>query len=245
MEGYQLRGTYHVETPLGLQVTPALIKALGGRRIADAYDYSAYDRLRYKAGADTPTNTQRLFTSGVGQQVSVVNAAENYTKDYFDTNQQEGNRLARGNYLVVDSIQIKVSMTGELDTTYPTSGAGTELATSTVGAAIITGTNLFKALQEQTYIQFWVGEKAYEEGLIEDFPCEAGISGFAGSGGTTLTSQTVLNNGFGYCRKLAMQRLIPELVNFRVDLRHLQALTITRQFTLKCSLKGILYRPVQ
>jgi hypothetical protein len=236
---------------MGLQVTDSLLKATKGRPIADAFDYVIYDTLRYKPGAAVPTNTQRLFTSGVGQSVSVVNAAaETYQKDFFDTNMQDGNRLPRGQFFVVDSIQAIVTITGETDTTYPTSGAGTELPTDTTGAAAITGSNLIRALLGQTYIQFWVGEKSYEEGPLFHFPSDFGLSGFAGSGGSANTTaitntETVINNGFGRARQLVMQRLIPELVNFRVDLRHLQALTISRQLVIQILLRGVLYRPVQ
>ena len=245
------RGLYHIPTPMGLQVTPNLLKATGGKPIADAFDAVLYDRIRYKAGAAVPTTEQQLFTSGFGQSVSVVNAgSETYSKDKFDTNLQEGNRLPRGQFFVIDSIQAKVTISGETDTTYPTSGAGTEQPTDTTAAAAITGSNLLNAFLDQTYIQLWVGEKAYEEGTLDQFPSQFGISGFAGSGGTAsttaiLNTETILNNGFGQPRQLLMQRLIPELVNFRVTLRHLQAFTVSRQLAVKIMLKGILFRPVQ
>jgi hypothetical protein len=219
--------------------------------IADAYDFIAYDRFRYKGATAVTTNTQSLFTVGVGQSQAVANSAgETYIKDRFDTNLQDGNRLPRGNFLVVQSIQAFITISGETDTTYPTSGVGTELPTNPAAAATISGVNLMRAIMDQTYIQFWCGEKAYEEGLVAHFPSEFGISGFAGSGesGNTTAivgSQTAINNGFGRPRILQVQRLIPELVNFRMDVRHLQAFTATRQFTLGVLLRGVLIRPVQ
>src|SRR5262245_50720463 len=99
---------YTIHSPQGLQFTPALARALKGKPIADAYDFVAYDRLRYKPATAVPTNTLRLFTTGVGQSVSVANSAgETYIKDYQDTNLQDGNRLPRGQFLIVHSIDRK------------------------------------------------------------------------------------------------------------------------------------------
>jgi hypothetical protein len=236
---------YPVEAPLGLRLTPEVQQALGKRRAADIYDYCLYDTLRFKPATATGTNTLRFFTTGVGQQANVANAAsENYIKDFIDTNLQGGNNLPRDQFLIVRSIQFEVNITDATDTTYPTTGVGTELPTDPTAAAAVAGGNLINALLHQAYMQFWVGEKPYEEGPIIQFPSEFGISGFSGFGVST-NFEGVMNNGFGYPRLLFVERLIPELTNFRVDLRFAQALTITRQLVIQCLLRGILLRAVQ
>lgn len=247
------RGVYPRTDPVALQLNERARKLLAGKRIADAFDFVLYDTLRFKAGAATPVNDLFMFTSGINQSVPVANAgSESYLKTLADTNFQDGNRLPRGQFFIVDSIQAMVQFTGSTDTTYPTSGVGTEEPTDTTPAAAISSSNLITAILFQSYLTFKVGEKEYEQGPLYQFPSDFGVSGFAGSGSSSsatvnniINTEVVVNNGFGHCRTLAIQREIPELVNFNVKINFIQALTISRQWNLRILLRGILYRPVQ
>lgn len=244
-------GNYPAPIPLGLQLTPRVLarvnelnKAAGGR-VVDVLDHVQYDTLRFAAAQATSTATVRLFQIPLGAQTSVANlAAESYLKSELDTNQESAGNLPAGQEMFVNSIQIYLNIPGQTDTTYPTSGAGTELPTSVVSAAKASGVNLLKAITTQCTIVFKVGEKRYENGPIFMFPCQYGISGFAGAA-ETLGNESVANNGFGLPRILFEPRHIPSLVNFSIDLKFVQALTIIRQFTLTALLHGVLIRPVQ
>jgi hypothetical protein len=241
-------GNYPTPEPMGLQLTPAVLKRIqsrGGRRVVDVFDHIRYDTGRFKGGAATETSITRLFQVPLGQTAQVLNAmAESYQKSLLDTNMEAAGSLPAGQEMIVSSIQVWCNVGGQTDTTYPTSGAGTELPTSTAAAAKVSGVNLLKAILTQAVISFKVGEKRYEEGPLYQFPCEFGISGFAGAADSS-GNESVSNNGFGRARILFEPRHIPELVNFAVDLQFVQALTISRQFTLTVMLHGILLRPVQ
>jgi hypothetical protein len=245
---------YPQPQPVGLQLSnPAVSEALGGADAADALDWNMYDTFRLKGGAAAPTQTNRYFGVGLGGQIGVLNApTEQYVKSYMDTNLERAFNLPAFTCMTVDSIQIKLRITGSTDTTYPTSGQGTEQPTDTTAAAAISATNAIQAICDQAWITFHVGTKDYETGPLWSFPSGFGTSGFAGSGSSTsstvnniISTEVVANNGFGYPRVLRMGRLIPPLVNFWVDLNFVQGLTIPRQMNIQVILGGILYRAVQ
>lgn len=249
---YGPQAAYPGVNPLGLQLSnPAVLAALGGKQPADALDYVLYSNFRFKGATAAPTNTLKFFSYGLGQQIGVANAAtEQYVAQFIDTNLERAFNLPAFTCLVVDSLQIKLRVTGETDTTYPTSGAGAEQPTDTTAAAAVAASNAIQAIQDQGYIRFHVGTKDYEDGPIWRFPSEFGTSGFAGSGNsanaTAITgTETVTNNGFGYARPFRIQRLIPPLVNFWVDLIFLQGFTIPRQCNITCCLSGTMFRAVQ
>jgi hypothetical protein len=245
---------YPTSSPVGLQLSnPAVAALLKGAQAVDALDHVLYSTFRFKAATAAPTNTLKFFSYGLGNQIGIANSAtEQYTAQFVDTNLERSFNLPAFTCMVVDSLQIKLRVTGSTDTTYPTSGAGAEEPTDTTAAAAISATNAIQAVQDQGYIRFHVGTKDYEDGPIYRFPCEFGTSGFSGSGSSTSTTanniistETVANNGFGYARPFRIQRLIPPLVNFWVDLIFLQAFTIPRQMNITCCLSGTLYRAVQ
>lgn len=254
MSIYPQAFAYPGSTPIGLQLSnPTVQAALGGKPPADALDYVLYSNFRFKGATAAPTNTLKFFSYGLGQQIGVANAAtEQYLAQFIDTNLERAFNLPAFTCMVVDSLQIKLRVTGSTDTTYPTSGVGAEEPTDTTAAAPISATNAIQAIQDQGYIRFHVGTKDYEDGPIWRFPSEFGTSGFSGSGSSTSTTanniistETATNNGFGYARPFRIQRLIPPLVNFWVDLVFLQGFTIPRQCNITCCLSGTLYRAVQ
>lgn len=251
---YGPQASYPGSVPVGLQLSnPAVAAALGTNRPVDALDHVLYSNFRFKGATAAPTNPLLFYGYGLGQQLGVANApTEQFQATFIDTNLERAMNLPAFTCMVVDSIQIKVRITGSTDTTYPTSGAGAEQPTDTTAAAAISATNAIQAIQDQGYISFQVGTKEYETGPIWRFPSEFGTSGFAGSGSSTsatvnniISTEVTANNGFGYARPLRIQRLIPPLVNFSVKLQFLQGFTIPRQCNITCCLSGTLYRAVQ
>ena len=233
--------------PYGVQLTDAVYKAIKAQpgTPVDALDWVHYDQFRFKPATAVGTTPQRLFQIPVGAQAQVFNAAgETYTKDDIDTNQELNSQLPSGEAIIVDSIQVRLVIPGQTDTTYPTSGVGTEQPTNTAAAAKSDSVNQLQAMLEQATLKFHVGTKDYEQGPLCLFPTEFGISGFAGAA-TSNGNESVANNGFGRPRLLMIQRLIPPQVNFWVEIRFIQALTIVRQCNLKVLLKGYKLRPVQ
>lgn len=236
---------YPGSAPLGLQYSESVSKALKGRLPKDAFGIRLYDTLRFKPGVATPTSVLRMFTSGLGQNGFVANQpAEQFSKTFFDTNLIGGNQLPANEAIVVQSVQALVNVSAATDTTYPTSGAGTELPTDTTAAAAVAAANLTQAILNQASLVITVGSKEYEGGPLILFPSRYGISGYAGFGVST-NFEGVTNNGFGREWELPVERLIPPLVNFGVNIQFVQALTISRQFTIRIVLEGILYRAVQ
>src|SRR3954452_2922366 len=89
MGSYAWPGTasYRTPSPLGLQVDPAVIQALGGRPPVDALDFYLFSTFRFKAATAAPTGVLKFFSYGLGQQIGVANAAtEQYTAGDMDTN---------------------------------------------------------------------------------------------------------------------------------------------------------------
>lgn len=239
------RGMYPATTPLGLQYTDQVAKQLKGRLPKDAYGVRVYDTKRLKAGQSTTTSPFRFFSVPIGSQDFVLNApTEAYAKSKQDTNMNASGLLEQGQMLEIHSMQIQVVVPSQTDTTYPTSGPGTELATNTAAAAGVSGLNLITSILDQTYFQFFAGERGYEEGPGWMWPSNYGISGYAGFGIST-DFEGVANNGFGRAWPLPIQRQIPALTTFYIEGQFLQALTISRNCVLRCVLEGIKFRPVQ
>lgn len=244
MSYYRRPGQYPVGQPLGLQVNENVMKALKGKLPKDAFGVRIYDNKRLKAGQATTQNDFRFFSVPIGQQDFVLNApSEVYQKTKFDTNLNIGSLLEQGQMLLIYSMQVQVVVPSQTDTTYPTSGPATELASNPTAAAGVSGVNLIQSLLDQTYYQFFASEQGYEEGPGWMWPSNYGISGFAGFGIST-DFEGVANNGFGRAWPLPIVRQIPALTSFYVQGNFIQNLTVTRNCILRCILEGIKYRPV-
>jgi len=252
-QGY-IKGTYPPTPPLGLQYDSRIQKLIDRNAdLADAFDDIIYDTFRFKAGQAVSAGAPaRAFQVPVSGNQAVFNAGtEVYQKTDNDTNiVGAGGMLPRGQYFMAESMQCLVEFPGETDTTYPTSGPGTEEPTDVTPAATFSATNFITALLFQCHLKLRIGDKDYENGPAIYFPSDFGVSGFSGSSGTlaaaaNTSSNTIVNNGFGRARRFLMEHEIPELVNFYVEMKFLQALTIPRQFNLRILLHGVRYRPLQ
>lgn len=231
--------------PVGLQINEQVNRELKGQLPADAFGIRVYDTWRVKAGAAVPTNDFYFFQNPVGTSQSVLNAAgESYIKNLQDTNVFASGMQEQGQVLLINSMQVQVVIPSQTDTTYPTSGPATELASNPAAAAAVSGVNLMTAVLDQTFFVFKVSEAEYESGPGWMFPSEYGISGFAGFGSAT-DFEGASNNGFGRKWEFPVQRMIPALTTYSVKCNFLQATTMTRNFVVRVILEGIKFRRVQ
>src|SRR5262249_23314491 len=149
-----------------------------------------------------PTSEFFFFQIPLGGQQAGLNFATQYAKTLQDTNIKAAGQIQKGRLFRISSMQIRVLETGATDTTYGSSGAGTELPTNPAGAAVVSAVNEEKAILEAGFCTFKVDDRDFEQGKFIHFPSPYGISGFAGSGapggsGAGTDAIAVANNGFG------------------------------------------------
>jgi hypothetical protein len=224
--------------------------AQGQQQVAkDAYGYRLYDTWRIKAGTAIPTSEFQFFQIPLGGQTAGLNFTTTFNKTLIDTNIAANGQIQKGRLFRIISMQIRLIETGSTDTTYGSSGAGTEMPTAPTGAAVVSGANEEKALLEGSFYQFKVDDRTYEVGKGIHFPSPYGFSGFAGSGapggsGAGTDAFAVVNNGFGRYYQFPVIRNIDGLRQFSVTGQFPYAITPTRNTTLECCLEGLLYRSV-
>lgn len=233
------------EGPFGLQYTDTVQRAMKGQLPADAFGVRIYDTKRIKGGQAVNQSDFFFFQVPIGATETVLNAPnEQYTKTKQDTNMKVGGLLQKNQVLLINSLQIRITIGAQTSTTYPTSGPGTELATNTTPLAQIGGVNLMTAVLDQTYYVFTIGEADYEDGNGWLFPSRYGLSGWAGTAQSN-NNEGAVNSGFGQPYRFPVQRLIPALVYFTVKGEFLQQTTMTNNFTIQAILEGVKFRAVQ
>lgn len=217
-----------------------------GKKLKSARDFHLYDTWRVKAGTALPTASFKFFVIPLGSAQAGLNFATTYTKTEIDTTMEQAGMLPRDTVMRVDSIQVRILITGATDTTYPASGIGTELPSNPAPAAIVSAPNEEHAILEGGWGQLHVGTKDYEKGKLIHFPAEYGMSGFAGGGrDDEVDNVAIANNGFGRCHKLTVKRWIGELRNFYFEMAFPYAITPNRNFTIEVCLDGVLWDSVQ
>lgn len=240
MRGQQYRGPGPNNTPvLTMDNTP-----VNGQALKDTLGYRLYDTYRVKAGTAVSLSQFLFFQVPQGQQQAGQNFATQYSKTLIDTNMESAGQLQKGRFFVVTSIQCRVIMTGATDTTYGSSGPGTEMPTDPTGAASVGAANLEKAILEAGFMTFKIDNREYEQGKMIHFPSPYGISGFAGAGVSTTDAVAIANNGFGRPYRLPIERRIDGLRNFNVAAQFAYAFTPQRNFNIEVCLEGTLYRSV-
>jgi hypothetical protein len=185
-----------------------------------------------------------FFQTPQGQQQAGQNFATQYTKTLIDTNMETAGQLPKGQYFDVSSIQCRVITTGATDTTYGSSGPGTEMPTDPTGAASVGAANLEKAIVEAGFMTFKIENREYEQGKLIHFPSPYGFTGFAGAGVSTTDAVAIVNNGFGRPFRLDPHRHIDGLRNFNVTMQFAYAFTPQRNFNVEVCLEGVLYRDI-
>jgi hypothetical protein len=215
----------------------------------DAYGYRLYDTVRVKGGVAIPTSPFNFFTIPNGQQTAGLNFAATYIKSDIDTNGEAAGQIPKGQFFDIHSMQIRIIETGAKDTSYGSSGAGTELPTDATPLSAVSASNESKMILEASFYTFHVGNKDYESGKGLHFPSPYGISGFAGGPiqgeSDNVDVVAITNNGFGRPYRFPVQRSLDGLRQFKVVGSFAYPITPVANFNIECCLEGILYRDVQ
>lgn len=233
----------------------ALLSQYDPKQIIDG---SLYDTKYAKAGAAVNQNDVIFFAQQVAQTDTVINdSAVSFVKTKMDTNMTQSGQLERGTTMIVTSLQAQVSIPNNLDSTLQGSGnttlpavTGTAVGAITTTAGVLAG-GLWKAITSSGYLEFVVGPNRFENGTIDQFPCEFGASGFnaAVESGTVVATNIpvidgVVNNGFGFARQFLIPRTILPGQNFSVKLNFYNLFTPSRGFNIKVLLRGLILRDI-
>lgn len=241
----------HVD-PAQYGMIQQIIQANPGARLASFYGLRLYDVARVTAGTPFNANEFELFATPVGQQTTEMNGTTQYTKTKIDTNMSVSRQLPASQEAWITSIQVRVLVSGQVDTTSQTGnnlglannpGLGSQLKASDD----VQATNLAQAAFESIYLKFSYNQTTFEEGPLYLFPSRYGVSGYSGNvayiPGTAATAiiqnETAVNNGFGYVYRLPIFRHIESLYQFNVTLQALNTFTPTRHFRIQVILEGL------
>ena len=221
-------------------------------------DGSIYDTKYAVAGTAVNQNDIIFFSQQLAQQDALINnSAVTFTKTRMDTNMTMSGQLERGTTMLVTSLQAQVTIPNNLDSTLQGSGnttlplvTGTAVGATTTTAGVLAG-GLWKAITSAGYLEFIVGPNRFENGTIDQFPCEFGASGFnaAVESGTIVATNIpvidgVVNNGFGFARQFFFPRTILPGQNFQVKLNFYNLFNPSRNFNIKVLLRGLIMRDI-
>jgi hypothetical protein len=224
-------------------LTGAEFRQIKGK-LRSVRDDTLYDTKRLKGAATVwSKGDYEMFDVAKGGNVTMANAATAYNKTKYDTNLLgPGGQMTPGINYVVQSIQFAVRAPANEDTT-PLLG-GTAIDPTPVANAspsIISSAALISALAENVGFSFHVDDRDYENGPIETFPTEMGISGAFGG----QVAEGFAQIGMGRARYLSRVRHLNAGQRFGLTLTVYNDITITRSCRLKCYLVGTRYAPVQ
>ena len=253
---YYNPGTYGGMPPQ--PVVGAVPPGVAGQIVKQQIDSVVYDTKYFVAGSVIPANSITFFAVPLGGQDVVANSTGvAFTKTYIDTNLEQPSVLARGQTLTVYSVQAKIAIPGNFDLTLQSTGNTTLPSTlpgmgvTTAATAGVLATNLQSAIQNMGFIVWKIGQKTFENGKLEQFPSEWGISGYAGSSssgtaqtGVVVPNDAVANNGFGRPRILLQPRTIVNGQTFNVILTFPVPFTPSRNFSIEIGLRGQLLQDV-
>jgi hypothetical protein len=237
-QNYQLLGGDPRLTLDGL--TGADLQKLGADSLADVLGVRLFDTRRFKKATAFPKGEVSYFTVPVNQKQALANdSATEYLKTRIDTNNKHAGQLPRGVTVKVMSLQARLIITNTNDTAEtaalvsdPTPLTSDEVTTN-VG-------NLIEAFMSSCYVEFKVGGKTYEEGLLEHFPAKYGVSGFAGA-----ADEAIVQNGFGRAWNFPIPRWIDAGRSFEVLVTNYNQFTVTRSCKLRFTLECLAHRSIQ
>jgi hypothetical protein len=173
----------HVD-PAQYGMIQQIIQANPGARLASFYGLRLYDVARVAAGTAFNSNEFELFATPVGQQTTEMNGTTQYTKTKIDTNMSVSRQLPASQEAWITSIQVRVLVSGQVDTTSQTGnnlglannpGLGSQLKASDD----VQATNLAQAAFESIYLKFSYNQTTFEEGPLYLFPSRYGVSGYS------------------------------------------------------------------
>lgn len=213
---------------------------LGANSLADVLGVRLYDTIRFKKATVFDKGELSFYTRKINDKQPLGNdAATEYVKTKIDTNNKHAGQLPRGVAMKVFSLQIRLGITNFNDTgetaaqvSNPTPLASDEATNSPTG--------LLEAFMSSCYVEFKVGGKTYEEGLIEHFPSAYGQSGFGGA-----SDELYAQNGFGRMWRLPIPRWIEPGRAFEVLVTNFNAFTVTRACKLRVTLECLAHRSIQ
>lgn len=221
-------------------------------------DGSLYDTKYAKAGSAVNASDIFFFTQQIAQNDQLVNdSTVSFAKSKIDTNMTMSGQLERGTTMIVTSLQAQVTIPNNLDQTLQSTGNTTqplitglaEAATTASSGALAGG--LWKAITSGGFLELTVGPNRFENGTIDQFPCEFGASGFnaAVQNGTVVATDIpiidgVINNGFGFARQFMFPRTILPGQQFNVKLNFFNLFNPSRAFNIKCILRGLILRDI-
>lgn len=216
------------------------------------YGERLYDTARVAAGTALPTSEFQLFANPFGSTQTEINGTTQYSKTLIDTNMTNARQLPAGQYAWITSIQVRCTLTGQLDDSVQT-GANLGLANAPglgntlVAADDVIAVNLIQAALESFIIKFNYAGTDFEKGPLYLFPSRYGVSGVSGgfayipgTAGTTIAqNETIFNNGFGGVYTLPVVRQIDSLYQFNVALQAFNNFVPTRNFRIQVILEGL------
>lgn len=223
-----------------------------GLTLKSFYGERLYDTARVAAGTALPTSEFQLFSNPFGSQQTEINGTTQYTKTLIDTNMTNARQLPAGQFAWITSIQVRCTLTGQLDDTTQTgNNLGLANAPGTGSTAVagddVIGVNLIQAALESFIIKFNYAGTDFERGPLFLFPSRYGISGVAGgfmyvptTAGTGIgQNEAIFNNGFGGVYTLPCVRQIDSLYQFAVALQAFNNFVPTRNFRIQVILEGL------
>jgi hypothetical protein len=241
-------------------LSPEDAEKLAGLEIKQVIDDTLYDTKYYKSGAAVGTGDVTFFSKKVNDQDNVVNdSAIIYTKTEQETNLVQQSTLERGQAFLAESMQVLVTIPGNLDLTTQASGNTTlpatlpNNATATASTSGIVMSNLHTAICKAGVVRLKIGSAELEGGPIYQYPSEFGASGFASNlelgtvtaGSNISVNDGVINNGFGRARLFRNgPRLIIAGQRIEVKLKFYNSFTPNRNFDIQVILKGLRFRDV-
>lgn len=162
----------------------------GQLKIEGNYNDVLHHRLyfgRNDAGASLIAPTEfRLFTNGVGQEEKNISTGATVTLKECDSSQDgNGGTIPNGQAFVITAIGIHVSLSNvQAATPFADDSVQTIDATPVVRSSPIP---LVEALYNQCTFELWKNSDIrLERGVINEYPCQFGLQGFAGGSGSAV-----------------------------------------------------------
>lgn len=178
-----------------------ILKSSGPGVIKNVYPFVLWDTARITNNVLIPSTTIRLFQVQNGGNTNTIGGGVQYQKNLCDTNLVQAGQLPRGRVMVVNQIEVQITLTGNAPLTSTTGNNNLLPTTQGFSANTTSAFSDLRSFLQQGYGKIKIGTRDYSEGLLYDFPPSVGMSGFGFGIGAT-TGQTInidsyAQNGFG------------------------------------------------
>jgi hypothetical protein len=204
--------------------------------IKDAQDIPRYYTRIWAPGttiAANDGNATAFFQKKVGDEELSLDGGTSITLTDYHTNMMEGGKIEKGTTLIVDSLQLEVTIPHR-----EFNGFSADLSPST---AVVTATDTSSAtahmlaLDRAIIFELWRGKKQLGQGTLSDFPSEGGFFGaFGGS-----TPEGYIQNGFGQPSHLRETIVLNDGYLFTLKARVLTAITNVLNVEIRAKLSGL------